>query len=202
MELQTLYTKEDSDKILSEIKKNLNPRKELDFNKVLDIAFQDLREKFKFESINVFLLNKAHTHLIPYRLHNPFLPEETTRKLYQMPIPLQEESGITSYIIQKKMNIYIPEIKPEMIFSEWSKEVFRLTKMKSNLMFPLFIDEAVCGIITFPTFDKTLALIEEQIKDVNNYVFYISIALTSMFYSIELKEKSKIIERKNHQMRE
>lgn len=76
----------------------------------------------------------------------------------------------------------------------------QLTNMKSNLIFPLIAEDSVCGIITFPSYEEYLDLTDEEIENVQNYVFYISIAITSMFFYNELIDKNRIIREKNNQM--
>lgn len=201
MKIETLTTFEQVKHIVDSLKKNLNRNHTLDIDKVLDVVIKDLQEKFGLKNINIFLLDKPREKLLPYRLFNPQLSPSLVDKLSQLPIILANEPGMLLYIFEKKISIYIPEMKPEMVLSPWGKEVFEITGMQGNLMFPLVIEEMVCGLITFPSFDIPLNLTKKQIEEIANYVFYISIALTSMFYSIELQEKNKIIQEKNRQLR-
>jgi len=202
MYVKTVLNKDDTLAIFSEIQKTIQQNKEIRLNNLIDSIFQDLKSRFQFESMNIFLLDHNYENLIPYKLTNPSLDHKIIDEIYQMPIPMKEEGGIGTYVVQKRMNVYIPELSEDMVLSSWGKKVLELTHMKSNLLFPLFADGAVCGIITFPTYREKLELNEKQIEEIQQYVFYISVAVTSLFFSVELKERNQFIEKKNMQMHE
>ena len=202
MTYQTIIGPGGAREILADLKTDFERKSSFEYDKVIDIAFRDMQEKFGFKNMNIFLLDSNNRKLIGYRLFNPEIPEETNRRLYQMPIVLANEPGVVQYILQKRVTIYVPEITLDMISSPWGREVFLMTGMQGNLMLPLTIDDAVCGLITFPSYAAPLHLSKEQIEEVEHRVLYISIALNSMFYALELKEKNQIIENKNRLQRD
>lgn len=99
---ETFKNKQDAISMFSKIKANLAAKKSFNLDKVLDTVFADLKNRFGFESINVFLLDDLRENLLPYRLINPSLSKEIERQVYQMPIPMKEEGGISTYVIQEK----------------------------------------------------------------------------------------------------
>lgn len=202
MAYQTIIGPSGAREILTDLKTDFERKSSFEYDKVIDIAFRDMQEKFGFKNMNIFLLDSNDEKLIGYRLFNPEISEEINRRLYQMPIELANEPGVVKYILQKRVTVYVPEITLDMISSPWGREIFLMTGMQGNLMLPLTIDDVVCGLITFPSYSVPLQLSPEQIEDVEHRVLYISIALNSMFYALELKEKNQIIENKNRLQRD
>jgi len=124
MTYQTILGPGGAREILAGLKTDFERKSGFDYDRAIDIAFQDLRERFGFRNMNIFLLDSNNEKLIGYRLFNPEIPEETNRRLYQMPVTLADEPGVVKYILQKRVAVYVPQLTLEMITSPWGREVF------------------------------------------------------------------------------
>ena len=127
MAYQTIIGPSGAREILIDLKTDFERKSSFEYDKAIDMAFQDLQEKFGFKNMNIFLLDSNDEKLIGYRLFNPEIAEEINRRLYQMPIELANEPGVVKYILQNRVTLYVPKISLDMISSPWSREVFLMT---------------------------------------------------------------------------
>lgn len=173
------------------VKKEIKINIDFDLDKTLDFIVEDIYKKYGFEGIAIFLLTKDKKNLKVFKffIKENFLSKEAIRELLNMELPIDSpEGGMAAWVMHNKTHFFAKTIEPERLTVPLMIRIYELTKLKSNLFFPLEVYGEMLGIITFPSYTKVLDVSEDEIEEMKDYVRYISIAVSSSFLYQELRD--------------
>ncbi len=166
-----------------------------DIKQILEIMINFLYKHFSIKYYLFFRYNK-NTNKLYFEDCNfeDLYPQEIIEAIKQKPIPLDEQAGIHASCCEKKRFIYLPKIKKSA--SQVENEIQELLKMKSLLIFPIYVSNELLGTLDFSHFEEEFSINKVQLTLIKIFVDQFASILKTILLIEELETNQLELEKK------